>query len=393
MKTIATLCGLSAALVSPCAAAEEPPGWVTEGPYVEQETFSFELPLETLANMLFVEVHIGGAPRRFLFDTGSPSMMSARLADALDLEVVDTRQGRDSHGAIVETEVVQADLTLGGTTLRQVPVFVAEFPKVPQCLFDGVLGSEVLPLCAWQIDLPDSVLRCNSDIDGLDHVQGASRQPLYDSGYPHAPVLDVRFAENATSKALFDTGSPGYLAISPPDLGGARRNGGVAGSIAGHGSLGGSLGGMAPEKDQLRVQLDALAIGDMPLGAVDAVLRESPPSLIGASILEHFVVTLDARSSAAWFDRYRAGPFSRPSYGLGLAFEDGVSVSLIWDDSPAAAAGLEVGQRLVSINDEPATASCEGIRSAMRAMSVGDSIELGWDGGGATLVREGATAD
>lgn len=242
MKTFIVSCCALAALASSFATAQERPAWMTEGPRVEQDAISFELPLETVGNMLFVEVELGGAPRRFLFDTGSPSMMSAQLAAALDLEVVDRRQGRDSHGAVVDTDVVQADLTLGGTTIHKVPIFVTEFPKPAQCLFDGVLGSEVLPLCAWQIDLPDGVLRCSSDLARLDHVDQAKRLPLHDFGYPHAPILDIRFAEQATSKALFDTGSPEYLAISPPDLGGARRNDAVAASITGHGSLGASIG-------------------------------------------------------------------------------------------------------------------------------------------------------
>ena len=393
MKTSTVVCGLLAILAPPFAAAQEKPKWMQEGPRVEEAAFSFELPMETLAHLLFVEIELGGKPRRFLFDTGSPSMMSTRLARELELEVIDRRQGRDSHGTIIQTGVVQADLPLGGTTVHEVPIFVTEFPEAAQCLFEGVLGSEVLPLCAWQIDRPDSVLRCSSDVAGLDHVDDAGRQALHDFGYPHAPMLDVGFAEDATSKALFDTGSPEYVAISPPDLAGARRHGGVGGDNAGHGSLGASLGGAAPRKDQLRVRLETLSIGDAGLGRVDAVLRESPPSLIGASILEHFVVTLDARSASAWLDRYRDGPFARPSYGFGLAFDDGISVSLVWDDSPAAAANLQVGQRLTSINGQPATATCDGVRGAMRAMTTGDSIDLQWDGGQATLVREPAMAD
>lgn len=387
MNAIATLCLSSAALASTLHAAEQTPKWLEDGPYIEGHEISVELPLEVLANMLFVEVQLGGTSRRFLLDTGSVSMMDTDLAQELGLEIVDRRQSQDSHGAIIETDVVQAELTLGAMTIHKVPVFVADFPKTAKCLFDGVLGSEVLPLCAWQIDLPDSMLRCNSNINELDHVEGAKQQPLYNFGYPHAPILDIGLANDATSKALFDTGSPEYLAISPPDLDGARRNKGIGPTVAGHGSLGGSLGGLAPEKDQLRVRLNALAIGAMRLGAVDAVLRETPPSLIGAPILEHFVVTLDTRAKSAWFDAYRDGPFMRPSYGLALAFEEGVSVSLVWDDSPAAAAGLRVGHKLTSINQRPARATCDGIRSAIRAMSTGNSIQLGWDENTVTLIR------
>ena len=371
-------------------AQQSPPAWITEGPYVETPEFSIELPLDVLASKLYVDVEIGGEPRRFVFDTGSPSMMSKALADELGLKPVDSREGRDSHGAVVRSDIVQADMTLGGTTFHKVPVFAADFSSstVVQCLIgDGVLGSEVLPLCAWQIDLPDSTLRCSTETGALDHVDGAKRQRLYDFGYPHAPILDVRFADEATSKAMFDTGSPGYFTISPPDFDGAEHAGGVKNTTSGYGSLGGSLGGQAPNAAQRRGELSSLAIGNVDLGSVQAHVREFPPSLIGASILEHYVVSLDARSQSAYFDRYRDASFVRPSFGFSLGFENEVSIALVWEGSPAAEAGLQAGQRVTAINGRKTDNSCEGIRYALRAME-GSSIEVEWEAGVAELARE-----
>lgn len=385
-KALVAVLGLLA--FSPPLVADEAPAWIAEGPYVDEASVSLDLPLEILANKLFVDVEVGGTLRRFVFDTGSPSMMSAALAAELGLETIDRRQGRDAHGAVIETEIVQSDLALGGTTFHKVPIFVAEFPQTAQCLFDGVLGSEVLPLCAWQIDLPDAKLRCRSNLAELEHVGPENKQPLHSFGYPHAPILDVRFADKARSKALFDTGTPGYLAISPADFEGARRNGGVGQTVKGTGSIGGSLGGLAPDKDQLLVQLEALAVGTLRLGSVGAPLRESSPSLVGASVLDHFVVTLDSKGATAYFDQYREGPFVRPTYGFALSFEEDVAVSLVWNDSPADAAGLAVGQRVTALNGQPTSTSCDGIRSAMRAMSDGDTIDLEWEGGARTLTRE-----
>lgn len=381
---------LASSLVS---AADEQPKWITEGPYVDEGPISFEIPMEVLANKLFIEVEVGGVTRRFLFDTGSPSMMSESLAAELKLEAIDKRQGRDSHGAIVETDVVQADLTLGGTTFHKVPVFVADFPKTAQCLFDGVLGSEVLPLCSWQIDLPDSVLRCSSTPETLDHVEKAEKLRLYDFGYPHAPIVDVQLADNASSKAMLDTGSPEYMAISPPDFEGARRNDGVGKMVEGNGSIGGSIGGAAPDKRQLMMRLESLGIGNVQLGEVDALLRESSPSLIGTAVLEHYVVTLDSKNATAYFDQYRDAPFVRSSYGFGMNFEDAMSVSLVWNDSPAAAAGLRPGRQVKSINGEPVEASCGGLRKTMHAISAGDTLDIEWEGGKATLNREAAIPD
>lgn len=371
-------------------AQEKPPRWITEGPFVESDSFSIELPMEVVATKLYISVEIGGKPRRFVFDTGSPSMISAALAAELGLEVVDMRKGKDSHGTVIESNIVQADLTLNGVTFHKVPMFAADFStsKAAQSILgDGVLGSEVLPLGAWQIDLPKSMLRCNTEVKELPNVKNATKERLYDFGYPHTPILDVQFAETAESKAMFDTGSPAYLAISPPDFAGAKRAGGIGRIISGYGSLGGTLAGQAPSGDQLQAELKTFSIGDVGLGRVAAIRRESPPSLIGASILEHFVITLDSRSGSAYFSKYREGPFSRPSFGFSLAFDEQILVALVWDDSPAAKAGLRAGQHLTSINGMATTLSGDGIRRALKAMS-GQTIELEWEGGAATLTRK-----
>ena len=386
-------CSAAVALLVSLPAPGAVPAWVSEGPRVDRPSFSVDVPVDVLASMVLIDVEVGGKPRRFVFDTGSPSMMDAALADELGLEAIDRRQGHDAHGAVVDTRIVQADFDVGGVTFRKVPVFVAALPHTARCLFDGVLGSELLPLCAWQIDVQDRRLRCNPDVSQLAHVAGAAKLPLHDFGYPHAPILDVAFARNATSKALFDTGSPEYFAISPQDFEGARRNEGVERTIHGHGSIGGSAGGVAPDKDQLSVVLSSLSVGELALGAVRAPLREVSPSLVGASLLQHFVVTLDQRHAAAYFDRYRDGPFDRGSFGFGLAFEDGVRVSLVWDGSPAHQAGLRVGERLRSINGTETSSSCEGIRRAMRAVSESDRIVLERDDGAVALERHGASGD
>lgn len=187
---------------------------------------------------------------------------------------------------------------------------------------------------------------------------------------------------------MFDTGSPEYLAIAPPDFDGAKRNGGVGKTISGYGSIGGSLGGRAPDENQLRSELKMLSIGAIQLGRVGALLRESAPSLIGASILEHFVVTLDVKSASAYFDQYRGGPFARSSFGFGLSFDQAPTVALVWDGSPAADIGLRVGQRVISINGQRVKTSCDGIRNAMRSISENETIELEWDDGAGTLTRE-----
>ena len=142
------------ALVS-VAVAQKPPKWVTEGPLLQAGSTSFEVPLEVRATKLYVTVEMGGEPRRFVVDTGSPSMIDGALAKELGLEVVGTSQGKDAHGVVIESQIVQGTIGLGEVTFQKVPMFVADFSGQEATRFwigDGVLGSELLPLGAWQID-------------------------------------------------------------------------------------------------------------------------------------------------------------------------------------------------------------------------------------------------
>lgn len=393
MRVELMLAGLLCLVTAQIASAEDvPPAWITEGPYVNERSLFLELPMEVLATKLFVSVELGGKPRRFVFDTGSPSMVSAELAAELGLEIIDTRQGRDAHGAILETKIAQTDLTLDGTTFHKVPVFIADFPQTAQCLFDGVLGSEVLPLCAWQIDVPGAMLRCTSDVSRLNAMDPESQQTLYDFGYPHTPFLDIQLADQANSKAMFDTGSSDYLMLSPMDRDGAARNDAIAKTVAGTGSLGGSLGGAAPNAVQQRVTLKALGIGQLNVGPVTAPVRALAPSLLGASLLDHYVITLDSKNNTAYFDAYRDEPLLRQTFGFGLSFDQSVTVSLVWEDSPAANAGLVVGDRVITVNGEPITTSCDDMKRTMQLMAGAEQLAIEWQGSRGTTTRANLTS-
>ena len=371
----------------PAAAQPAPPAWMSEGPRVQAETFAFELPLEVMATKLFVTVQVGGKPRRFVFDTGSPSMIDSRLADELGFTQVGENIGRDAHGAKVESRIMQAVLILGGVLVEKVPIFAADFSQneAAECLVgDGVLGSELLPLCAWQIDLPNHRLRCATDLARLEHINGAKRLKLHDFGYPHSPIFDIGLAKKASSKAMFDTGAPDYLVLSQPDLEGARRGRGIGQSRNGYGSAGGSLGGQAADAALTRVELKDFALDQLKLGRIWTTIRPQTPSLIGASFLEHFVVTLDQRSGSAYFEAYKPGPYEKPSFGFTLAFQSPLSIAAVWEQSPASAAGLHAGLTIDSINGRPLQAGCEAMRYALQAMA-GEQITLSWVGGSATL--------
>ena len=366
------------------------PSWVSEGPYLKESPVSFEIPIDVFSTKLYVEVELGGKPRRFVFDTGSPSMIDAVLVKELGLKAVGRNKGVDAHGTVVETRIVQTNIHIGGIAIHKVPMMEANFSKselTKTLIGDGVLGSDLFPLGAWQFDLKDSVLRFSTTLNQLPHIKESTKLKLYQFGYPYMPIFDVRFEKKARSKALFDTGASTFFAISSQDLHGAKKAGGVGKVINGYGSPGSSLGGQAPDTTLVRAELKALAIDKLKLESIVAAERHLNPSLIGAKILEKYIVTLDARTQSAYFKKYSDKPIKESSFGFSLAFNNTISIGAVWDDSPAKAAGLKTGVELVEINGVQVEFSKKGLLRAISAME-GKEIELKWKDGSTKLFRK-----
>jgi hypothetical protein len=145
--------------------------------------------------------------------------------------------------------------------------------------------------------------------------------------------------------------------------------------------------GQAPSRDQLRLELKTLSIGKLKLGRVAAIRRELSPSLIGAEMLKHFVVTFDSKSETVFFSKCSDNPFVQSSFGFTLAFDKTISVAVVWDNSPAYNSGLRSGIPLTSINGIETELTKDGIQRTITAMA-GQEISLEWRGGSARLRKE-----
>ena len=173
------------------------------------------VPLEIRMKKLFVTATVEDQTREFIFDTGSPTILSRELADALELEYTGSNTGQDANGSMVtmDTAVVPS-LTLGDLTFHQVPVLVFDFDQLylGSCMFDGgVLGSELLPGSVWRFDTENGLLQI-ADASQVSTPSPTLSAPMTDMGYPHYPVVDYEVGD-VTDKAIFDTGNSGELVV------------------------------------------------------------------------------------------------------------------------------------------------------------------------------------
>jgi predicted aspartyl protease len=348
---------------------------------------------------LIVSAAVEGQTREFIFDTGSPTILSRRLADSLGLERVGSSAGRDANGRVVtmDTAVVQT-LSLGDLTFHQVPVLVFDFDQLylGPCIFDGgVLGSELLPGSVWRFDTGRGQLQIADDGSRLAASSPVLSAPMYDLGYPHYPVVDYAMG-NLTDKALFDTGNAGELVLFSrvvQDVGVQERM--VSGSVRrGRGSDGVSAGGAGPVRDLLHFTVSELSVGAQPLGPLRASTRDSAPTLLGAGLLDRYVVTLDGVTQRFVLEERVPPRPARREAGYAVTLEEGgTRVSQIFESSPAAGAGLQLGDRVIAIDSRPldgpqAPERCALATLLLEEMDWAAAVELTVERGNAPIVLQ-----
>jgi len=330
------------------------------------------VPLKPRMSKLAIDASLNGVTREFIFDTGSPTMISRALAKELNLTVIGSNTGRDANGRDVTTDIAVVDrLEIGGMTLRSVPVLIADFSvSDPKGCFIGAgfIGSEIFPGSVWHINPERGELTIAATFEDLVDIPKPSiRAPLLDWGYPHAPVFPYaigKFRDNG----LFDTGHSAKVVLFDKVLGNDEVSGALfpGSEQKGRGSLGVSAGGVGEETDLLRFDIEGMRLGDTKLGRQSGTIRKAPPSLIGLGITDTHAVTLDYPGKRfVLHPRTNPKPTAAPpGFGL-MASEAGVRVTQLYDGSAAQRAGLKLGDLVTAIDDRAlpkGEVSCEVTR-------------------------------
>ncbi|MEM9837561.1 MAG: aspartyl protease family protein [Pseudomonadota bacterium] len=332
---------------------------------IDRPTGMISLPLEERGGKLYISALIEGTSGTFIFDTGSPTMLSKDLATQLGLKIIGQNTGVDANGTPVTTEIAVIDeINLGGIRFQNVPVTVFDFASVPMgpCIIgDGIIGSELLPRSAWRIDLDREMIDIAPSAAEFGEDESQQEAPLTPAGYPHMPI--VGYSVNGFSdNALFDTGNAGSVVLfkeitKDRQVRKAIKRGS---DQRGRGSEGVSAGGMGAEVDLRRFELEGFKIGPNDIGAVTATTRQVPPTLIGTGLLAKSVVVLDYPAGAFRWHPRQSPQKKQPHQGFGVSFVEGkAQVVQLYDGSAAKKAGLKLGDEVLSLSKRSASANTD----------------------------------
>ena len=197
-------------------------------------------------------------------------------------------------GQVFTSEIVTLPLlSIGGVEFSDVGAVVGSLePGNPfYCLTDaGFIGASLMQTGTWRIDPAAGTVTIAASADEFTDLADAVRFDFQRaSAVSPSPLVELPVGEG-TLPVLLDTGSDGWLAVSPGDLG----------------SVGGVLRTDAPAREVLATTFEgitssriawssaAVGLGEarmMPIATIDTLPDGQGDA--GTDLLRHFIVTLD----------------------------------------------------------------------------------------------------
>lgn len=327
-----------------------------------------QLPAVFSETYVFLRATIGGRPALLLFDSGAGStMLSRELVERLGLAA---RGRRVTFGlgttAVQATEHEGVTLRLGRSEVAIPSVLTwpnADLPLVGAVRASGIVGADLLRARVLEVDWQDEAVFAWDTSAAVVAREGDQVLPIHIA--QGLPVVSLRAHSRGAQdsiEAVIDYGSSAAV-ILDGSSDAARRVGATLRDVRMRRVIG--VGGAV---DGPEGRLDSLALGrQMMRGAlafvdtagVRTVSLANAQALVGTEVLRRFSVVLDYPRERVVLRPTRRvqAPFCRNVAGICFERAPGASPRVAFLDprSPAARAGLTVGDAMITLNAVPLT--------------------------------------
>lgn len=305
--------------------------------------------------LLFIGVRVNGLPRRFIIDSGAPTVISRELMEELKLRKVKSTNVSDSQNNESKLEfVVLESLAFGGVEIESSAALAADL-SLFHCLgIDGLLGANAMAHFDWEVDYREETI--------LLYRKNGIERP--EEAYPIA----VPFKTKTQGTPELEIGIPGLLTASglALDLGSTRgvsirkteklRIWPDSSTTFSYGRT--SKGIFGANTDTTWYFLaDSLLIGGIPFGpAVIASFNTS--NKIGNRFWENYKLFISWSDRRLYLSPRSPGPPRLPEELLRIGYEDGaIRVLAIYQKLALQNHQIEPGDEVIAVNG----ANTEGI--------------------------------
>jgi hypothetical protein len=346
---------------------------------------STTIPFELLNNHIYVQVKINGnGPFRMLCDTGGANIVTPEAAKQLGLATEGALQGRGVGEKSEDVALAKVEkLQLGEATLEN-QVFavypMASFSKVEGVSSSGLVGYEIFKRFVVTVDYERSRLTLALP-QAFDYKGQGTVVPFKFN--EHIPQVEGEI-DGVAGKFDIDTGSRASLDLLGPFVEKHDLAAKYAPKL--EGVTGWGVGG--PARAAIgRAQVLKLGQVTVPAPVTELTLQKkgafTDPYVagnVGAGVLKRFNIVFDYGHQRMIFEKNanyaRPDAFDRAGMWMNEG-EAGFDVMDVFSGSPAAEAGIKVGDTIVAVDGRPvASLSLPALRQRFREDAVGTKVTL-----------------
>lgn len=307
-------------------------GEIAEKKYLEIIDF------EIVKGKIIVPVVIKGETYRFLLDTGAPNIISERLFEELNTEIIQKTLISDANKRVDTMTVVGLPkLELGRLSFENTTALVSDLHghQLLQCHnIDGFIGSNLFKNTVIKISLQEKKLYITDKVKNLQpKTKGIKLQLIGGQAAPYVKIImEGNNKEKATEVVLVDTGMEGLYDISNRAFGIFKNVAVFSNEIQGEGTGGIGIFGSAEKEVQHQITIPKFGIGKAVFLGLSAHTMNDNNSRVGLDLLKYGDIILDFKKKKFYFENtseIQLNPSQKISYTYR---EQNFIVDFVWDE-------------------------------------------------------------
>lgn len=324
---------------------------------VAQKEFNVTIPFEYRLGLIVLKVSIAGNEYDFVFDTGTPNIISVELAKklgvdkTLEIEVEDSQEKKSNLGIvkIEQIEIGDIDFLNTGATIADLS---SSNPMLACLKIDGFIGSNLMRKAIWKIDYEHQKITLTNSMNNLN-VSETAEKVKFEEDFLGKPKINIKLDNVVAKNITVDLGSNGHIKVSKDDLNKLSiTNPGIS-KVASFGTSSYGLYGIGNNDSTFKAIVPQISFGDILLKNTIVGFIGKSKSKIGNKFFKNYDLVFN------WFNNeiiltkkqdYDYTAFS--SYGfITVVDKNNLIISEIYENSSAYNEGLKLGDQIFQIDN------------------------------------------
>jgi hypothetical protein len=323
----------------------------------DNKNFYYALPFEYRNDHIIIKVKIGNEFYDYVFDTGGYNDITDEIQNKNQFPVLTKQTVGSANRLKSNVNIINVDsFRIGELVLKNIAALQMNFENVPSmCGINGALiGASIIKNFCWRIDFPQKKIIVTDNFSKLPDLPNTVKVPV-SFNERLMPYIEAKL-DGQTDMYMFDLGSSSSFSITEKT---AKKH------IQGKELIeifGGVIeGGNGTAKIPVNIlKANAFEISDVVRYTNKPVVytRLSNENLIGNPIIKDYIVTLNFKDNELYFSPITPAKTNDGwnSFGLNIEYiSNKLVVTTIFSGLPAQKAGLNVGDEIIAIEQQPLT--------------------------------------